>query len=88
MFQQIVHEQTFEQDMEGMTVVMVAEMAEFMDEDIVLKYFRQTDEVQVEVYVSLCRTAAPVGGVVLVFFLLFCDGLDDPLSACQEEGLY
>lgn len=54
MFQQIVHEQTFEQDMEGMTVVMVAEMAEFMDEDIVLKYFRQTDEVQVEV---LCLIA-------------------------------
>ena len=65
MFYQVVHEQAFQQDMEGVTMIMVAEVAEFMDEDIVLQDLRQTDEVQIEIYVRLGRTAAPVGGVML-----------------------
>jgi len=51
--------------MEGMAVVMMPEMAEFMEKDIVPKRVRQTDYVQIEIDVSPGRTASPVGGIVL-----------------------
>lgn len=55
----------FQKKMEGMTVVMVTQMTEFMEHDIVAKGLRKTHEVQIEVDICLGRAAAPVGRIVL-----------------------
>ena len=61
----VVGGEMFEQKMERMTVVVMTQMAELMQKDIVTKRGRQTDDVQIEIYVVSGRAAAPVGGVVL-----------------------
>ncbi len=55
----------FEQEVEGRSMVMMPEVAELMEEDIVLEGLREADDVQVEIDVGAGRAAAPVGGVVL-----------------------
>ena len=39
------------QKMEGMAVVVMAQMAEFVEKDIILQHLRKPDYVQVEIYV-------------------------------------
>ena len=51
--------------MEGMAVVLVTEVTEFVQKHIVLKGLRQTYYVQIQIYVRLRGTAAPVGGIML-----------------------
>ena len=51
--------------MEGITMVMVAQMAEFVEEDIVAQHLRKAHEIEVKIDIILSRTAAPVGGIML-----------------------
>ncbi len=53
------------QEMEGMAMVMMPQMAEFMEKDIVAEDVREADDVQVEIDVAAGRAAAPVGRVML-----------------------
>ena len=54
-----------QKEVEGMAVVVMPEMAEFVKKDIVPKRVRQTDYVQIEIDVPSGRAASPVGGIVL-----------------------
>ena len=60
-----VSAQAFKQGMECRTVVMVAEMTEFMEHDIVPQMLRHEHEAQIEVDIVFGGTASPVGTVVL-----------------------
>ncbi len=67
------------QEMEGMAVVMMLQMTEFMEQYIIAEGVREADNVQVEIDVVPRRTAAPIGSVVL-------DGQaveDESISFCQ-----
>ncbi len=52
-------------EVEGMAVVVMAQMAEFVEKDIIAQEDRQTDYVQIQVDVSTGRATSPVGGIVL-----------------------
>lgn len=55
----------FEKEVEAMAMVMMAKVAEFVEKDVVLKNAWQADDVQIQIDVSLCRTASPVGRIML-----------------------
>jgi hypothetical protein len=42
-----------QKQMEGLAVILMAEMAELMEEDIILKNTRKPDDIQVEIDISL-----------------------------------
>jgi hypothetical protein len=48
---QIVSQDMFQKKMEGMSVILMLQVAEFMKEHIVLQDFRHTYDVQVKIYV-------------------------------------
>mgnify|MGYP006923227072 CR=1 FL=1 len=48
---QIVSQDMLQQKMEGMAVIVMTQMTKFMKKDIILKHLRQTDNVQIEVYI-------------------------------------
>ena len=50
-FQKIVSKDMFQKKMEGMSVILMLQVAEFMKKHIVLEDFRQTDNVQIKIYV-------------------------------------
>ena len=58
-------EQGVQQGVELRAVILIAEVAEFVEEDIVLQVLRQEDQAHVEVDVAFGRAGAPVGDVVL-----------------------
>ena len=47
--------------MEGMTMIVVTQVAKLVQEDIVLQHFRQTDYIQVQIDIVPRRAASPVG---------------------------
>ena len=48
-----------------MTMVMMTKVTEFMEKDIILKDPRQAYDVQIEIDVSLCGAASPIGSIML-----------------------
>lgn len=40
-----------QKQVEGVAVVMVSQMTEFVKQYIVLKYFREADDIEIEVYI-------------------------------------
>lgn len=64
-----------------MTMVVMSEMTEFMQEDIILQDLRKPYNIEVEVYVGHCRATAPVRGIVLYRHLI----IYEPVS-CGEFG--
>ena len=77
------------QQMEGMAMIMMAKVAEFMKEDIVLKDLGQTYDVQVQVDVSFIGAAAPVGRVMLDCDLVICKSmpLGQGCKPCRQLSL-
>ena len=64
-FQKIVSADMFQKQMEGLSVVMVAQMTELMQKHIVTQRGWQTNDVEIEVDVVPGRATAPVCGVML-----------------------
>ena len=50
-------------------------MTQFVQEDIILKHIRQTHYIEIQVDIVLCRTAPPVGGIVLYGHPLKCESI-------------
>ena len=42
----------FQKQMEGMTMIQMTEMAEFVQKDIILKDTRKTDNIEIEIYIA------------------------------------
>ena len=63
---QMVRADGFKEGVEPGAVVGVAEVAEFVEDDIVAQLVRKTHEVEVQVDVAFARAAPPVRGVVFV----------------------
>lgn len=49
--EKIVGQHMLQKEMEGMSMVMMTKMTELMQEDIILKNFRQADYVQIQIYI-------------------------------------
>ena len=64
-FEKIVSKDMFQKKMEAVSMVLMAQMTEFMEQYIILKDFRKTDYVQIQIYVRACGTAAPVRSIML-----------------------
>jgi len=64
-----------QKQVEGIAVVMMLEMAELMEKDIVPKRVRQTDDVEIEIDVSPCRAASPVGRIMLYGHFVICESV-------------
>ena len=64
-----------QQKMEGMTMVVVAQVAEFVQEDIVPQDMRKADYVQIEIDIVACRATAPIAGVVLDGHLIIYESI-------------
>ena len=47
--QDIVYQHVFQKKMEGMAMVLMAQMAEFMKEDIILKNLGQTYNIEIQI---------------------------------------
>lgn len=45
----MVSTEVFQQEMEGITMVMMTQMAEFVEEDIISEHLRETHEIEVEI---------------------------------------
>jgi hypothetical protein len=54
-----------EKKMECVSMVLMAEMTEFMKQDIILQDIRKTDDIEIKIDVPFCRTAAPIGSIML-----------------------
>ena len=57
--------EVFQKKMEGMTVILMAQMTQFVKKDIVLKDLRKSHYLQIKVDVALCRTTSPVADIIL-----------------------
>ena len=77
--QQIIGQHMFKKKMKGMAVVMMPQVAEFMEHDIVLKDLWKADEIQIQVDVCFGRAAAPVGRIVLDCHAV----IDELISGCE-----
>ena len=64
-FHKIISQDMLQQKMEGMAMVMMAQMAQLMKKHIVLQDTRKTYYIQIEIDVSLSGTAAPIRCVML-----------------------
>ena len=62
---EMVSQDMLQKEVETMSVVMVAEVAEFVQKDVVLEHARQAHDTEVQIDITLRRSAAPVGGVML-----------------------
>lgn len=47
--------------MKFLPMIAMTQVAEFVQKNVVLQDLRQTDDIQIEIDVVLCRTASPVG---------------------------
>ena len=71
----IICQQMFQQQMESVSMIRMAQVAEFVQKHIVLKHLRQTDNIQVQIDIAFCGTAAPVGSIMLDSYLVICKSL-------------
>ena len=55
----------FQKQMKGLSMVMMAQMTKFVQQDIVTERGRKSDYIKVQINIVTSRTAAPVGGVML-----------------------
>ena len=51
--------------METMSMVVVSKMTQLMKKHIILQDLRQTYDIQIQVDITLCRTASPIRSIVL-----------------------
>ena len=61
----MVRTETFQQGMEGSAMVRMAEVAEFVEKDIVPKVIRKPHQIEVQVDVPFPRTTSPIRDIVL-----------------------
>ena len=61
----MIGQDMFQEEMEAVTMVLVAQVAELVQKDVVLKHARQAHDAEVQVYIALGRAASPVGCIVL-----------------------
>ena len=54
-----------QKQMEGLSMVMMAQMTKFVQQDIVTERGRKPDYIKVQINIVTSRTTAPVGGVML-----------------------
>ena len=64
-FEKIVSKDMLQKKMEAVSMVLMAQMTKLMKQNIILKDFRKSDNIQVQVDVRACGTAAPVRGIML-----------------------
>lgn len=69
----------FQEQMKRLAVVMVAQMAELMQEDIVPEGSWETHDIEVQIDVVTCGAASPVGGIMLDSHAVVCEPV-----ACGE----
>ena len=71
----IVGQDMLQKKVEGMAMVLMREMAEFVEKDIILKGRWEADDLQIQIYISLGRTATPIGGIMLYRDLVVCESI-------------
>ena len=54
-----------QKQMEGVAMIQMAKVAEFVQKDIILEDARKTDNIEIEIYIAFGRAAAPIGRIVL-----------------------
>ena len=64
-----------QKQMEGVAMIQMAKVAEFVQKDIILKDARKTDDIEIEIYIAFGRTAAPVSGIVLDCHPVVCKSI-------------
>jgi hypothetical protein len=55
----------FQKEVEGITMVMMTKVAEFMKEHIIPQDLRQTHEIEIQIDIIPGRTTTPVCGIML-----------------------
>ena len=50
---------------ESMSVILMTQVAEFVKKNIVLKHARKTYNIEIQIDITLRRTASPIGGIML-----------------------
>lgn len=74
-FQQIIRQNMLQKQMESMTVIMMPQMAEFMQQNIILQSPRKTDYIQIKIDIIPGRAAAPIGRIMLDCHLIICKAI-------------
>lgn len=59
-FQEIVGANVLQKQVESRTVVMMTQMAEFVQKHIVAKHTGKSDEIEIKAYVTAAGAAAPI----------------------------
>ena len=65
LFQQIVCQNMLQKQMESMAVIMMPQMAELMQQNIILQSKRKTDYIQIKIDIIPGRAATPIGRIML-----------------------
>lgn len=62
---------------------MMTQMTKFMEKDIITEDTRQTYQIKIEIYIVLCRAAAPVGGIMFDCNPVVCEIISESKN-CQS----
>ena len=61
--------------MESVSVIVMTQVTELVQKDIILQDKRKTDNIEIEVDISLGRTASPIRGIVLYSHPVVCKSI-------------
>ena len=69
----IISQNMLQKEVEGMTVVLMAEVAELVQKDVVLEHARQAHDAEIQVDIAFGRATSPVGSVMFYGNTVICE---------------